>query len=93
MADRNDNKLAKNDKNDPRINVQPTTIKGDKFTSESEPLSADNADDKILSVDFIRKHGDRRNERYEDNLDFSKQAEAVLRLQKILENKKQSGYI
>lgn len=91
MADRSDNKLAKDDKNAPRVDAQPGSSKENKFSSESDPQSANNADDKVRTFDSSVKQGSKRNERNEDTLDFSKQAEAVLRLQKILENKKQSG--
>jgi hypothetical protein len=37
MADRNDNKLAKDDKNDPRVDMRSGSIKENKISSGSEP--------------------------------------------------------
>jgi hypothetical protein len=62
-------------------------MRENKLNDSSQPnQSSNNTDEKIKHVEFSFKQ---ILPKAEDQMDFSRQAEAVLRLQKILENKKQ----
>ena len=87
-GDHSDNKLPQDDRQQATSQIGST--RENKLSNESENPSSSHADDKIKNVDFsFKQHSVRK----EEQIDFTRQAEAVIRLQKILENKKQSSQI